>query len=296
MRRFTTSAPLLPNWKRVVPKTVEPGAAPLLMVHGFACGQDDWGVLPRLLAAKARREVLVFDNRGVGLTAHPEGPYSVAQLAQDAMAVANAAGADKVCVLGVSLGGLVAQQVALDFPHRTQALVLGCTTHGGREATPNPPAFLATCAAWAQDPNPNASPHVDAFMRACLPAGGGDGDGDDAAVDPTLWGQFKERFGKTARAQVGLQGQMAAMGRFNSTESLPTLAVPTLVVTGDCDGAVPAANSVSLARRIPGAKLVEWAGAGHFFWANEPAECAAVLARFLLESDHPELVGFRSFK
>jgi 3-oxoadipate enol-lactonase len=284
---------MLPSWKCIVPKTVEPGAVPLLMVHGFACGQDDWGVLPRLLATKAKREVLVFDNRGVGLTAHPEGPYTVAQLAQDAMAVADAAGVDKVSVLGISLGGLVAQQVAIDFPQRTQALVLGCTTHGGREATPNPPAFLATCAAWVQDLNPNSSPHVDAFMRACLPT---QGDEEAAAVDPVLWAQFKEHFGKTARTQVGLQGQMAAMGRFNSSKSLPTFNVPTLVVTGDCDGAVPAANSQSLARRIPGAKLVEWAGAGHFFWATEPAECAAVLARFLLESDSPELVGSRSFK
>jgi len=291
MRRFTSSAPLLPNWKRIVPKSIEPGASPLLMIHGFACGQDDWGVLPRLMAAKARREVLVFDNRGVGLTAHPEGPYTVAQMAQDAIAVADAAEVEKVSVFGISLGGLIAQQVAIDYPNRTQSLVLGCTTHGGREATPNPPEFLSTCMSWVQEPDPNASPLIDDFMRACLPSAG-----EDAQVDPVLWAQFKEFFEKTKRTQVGLQGQMAAMGRFNSTKSLPDLKVPTLVMTGDSDGAVPAANSTSLASRIPGAKLVEWADAGHFFWAAEPAECAGVLARFLLESDSPELSSSRSFK
>ena len=97
--------------------------------------------------------------------------------------------------------------------------------------------------------------------------------------------QFKAAFVQTHRTSAGMQGQLAAMGRYNSTKQLTELASPSLVTCGDLDAVVPPSNSESLARRIPGARLRTWEGAGHFFWAHRTAEVCKELAQFLESSD-----------
>ena len=97
--------------------------------------------------------------------------------------------------------------------------------------------------------------------------------------------QFKAAFVQTRRTSAGMQGQLAAMGRFNSTKQLAELACPTLVTCGDRDAVMPPSNSESLARRIPGARLRTWDGAGHFFWAHRTAEVCGELSRFLESSE-----------
>ena len=118
------------QWHRFTPKVLKPGAAPLLLIHGFGCGAADWGAWPKVLGARAKREVLYFDNRGVGASSGMQGPYTVPQMVADAHAVVEAAGASRVSVMGISLGGMVAQSFALSHPQSTAALILGCTTHG----------------------------------------------------------------------------------------------------------------------------------------------------------------------
>jgi len=159
------------QWHRFTPKVLKPGAAPLLLIHGFGCGAADWGAWPKVLGARAKREVLYFDNRGVGASSGMQGPYTVPQMVADAHAVVEAAGASRVSVMGISLGGMVAQSFALSHPQSTAALILGCTTHGGRNAIPPPESFLSLCQAWASEAEPNAADaRVDEFMRCMLPA------------------------------------------------------------------------------------------------------------------------------
>ena len=75
------------SWQRYSPKNLTEGARPpLLLVQGFACGKDDWGALTKMLASKAKRDVLTFDHRGIGASDVPEGPYAVNELAADALA------------------------------------------------------------------------------------------------------------------------------------------------------------------------------------------------------------------
>lgn len=171
-RRLCTSSAATPiEWHRFTPKVLKPGAAPLLLIHGFGCGAADWGAWPKVLGARSKREVLYFDNRGVGASAGLQGPYTVPQMVADAHAVVEAAGASRVSVMGISLGGMVAQSFALSHPQSTAALILGCTTHGGRSASPPPESFLSLCQAWASEAEPNAAhAHVDEFMRCMLPA------------------------------------------------------------------------------------------------------------------------------
>lgn len=273
-------------WTVVAPKVVNADAKPLLLIHGFACGKRDWGALPRMLAAKSHRKVIVMDNRGIGDSEATIGPYSIQQMAADALDVMDAAGAPVCGVLGISMGGLIAQSLVLSHPERLSALILGCTSHGGREAVPNPPEFVSACAAWASEPSPNESPMVDAFLRYTLPMPDAPhGDTSPQSTDPAFFSKLKASFVETRRTSVGLQGQVGAMMRFNSTARLHEISCLTRVITGDRDGAVPMQNSQSLARRIPGAELAIVEGAGHFWWARRTVDVAQLLTEALLLSD-----------
>ena len=109
---------------------------PLVLVHGLAYDRLGWGRLPDLLAERFR--VVLVDNRGVGESDAPAGPYTVAQLAADVLAVLDDAGIERTNLFGVSLGGYVAQELVLAHPERVERLVLCSTAPGGARAVPMP--------------------------------------------------------------------------------------------------------------------------------------------------------------
>ena len=100
----------------------------LLLIHGLGYERHGWGPLPALLAEDFR--VLLFDNRGIGESDAPPGPYTTALMAGDALGVLDAAGIERAHVVGTSLGGMVAQELVLTAPERVDRLVLACTTPG----------------------------------------------------------------------------------------------------------------------------------------------------------------------
>src|SRR5579859_5668790 len=108
----------------------------VLFVHGLAYDRRGWGPLPDLLAEDFR--VLLVDNRGVGESDAPPGPYTVEMLAADAVTVLDAEGLERAHVLGVSLGGFIAQEIALSYPERVDRLVLVSTSPGGPNQHPMP--------------------------------------------------------------------------------------------------------------------------------------------------------------
>ena len=202
-------------------------------------------------------------------------------MAADALQVLDSAEVASAHVLGISLGGMIAQEMALARPERVRGLVLGCTTHGGRDAHAIPEVFVHLCMSWAAEADPNASALLDDFIGCMLPA--------EVAATPagaTLVAHFKEAFQHTRRSSTGLLGQVAAMGRFNSTKRLEALGRHrTMVIAGERDAVVPPANSASLHARIPAAELELRQDAGHFFWAHKPAEVSSLLAAFLERCD-----------
>jgi 3-oxoadipate enol-lactonase len=252
-----------------------------MLVHGFACGKNDWGAIPKMLASQSKRDCITFDHRGIGESDPIKGPYSVGMLSDDVAEVVSDAGiAGPINLFGISLGGMVAQHFALEHPALVNALVLGCTTHGGRESTPPPKEFGALCLEWAHESSPNDFASAGTFMDFMLPP--------DLLARPdgqSLKSRFLAKFLETERSQTGLQGQLAAMGKFNATKRLAEIRCPTLVLTGDSDAVVPPVNSDSLAQRIAGARLESWKDAGHFVWATRPQELVTMLSSFLLECD-----------
>jgi 3-oxoadipate enol-lactonase len=250
----------------------EQGAgAPILLVQGLGYTREGWGPTPRRLAERFR--VITFDNRGMGASDVAPPPYSIEQLAADTVAVMDAAGLALVHVVGVSLGGFIAQEVALGYPERVDRLVLGCTSPGGPSSFPMPErtvrAFEQFMALPAEegllllvknaiaDANVEARPElVDEVYRYRLAN----------PPDPAAW---------QAQAVVGMT--------FDAHARLGAVRAPTLVVTGTEDVVVDPRNSELLAAAIPGAQLRTIEGAGHLVFWEESGRFVETVAAFLGE-------------
>ena len=239
--------------------------APVLLVMGLGMNATGWWRTVPVLAESLR--VIAFDNRGAGRSDKPEGPYSVTQMADDAMAVLDAAGEPEAHVYGISLGGMIAQQIALRHPERVRSLVLGATTPGGQRAVPLAPDVVAFFlrrrempayeAAWASVPY---SYGEETRLRG----------GQRIAEDV-------ERRLRYPIEPVGYAGQLEAAMHHDTSERLGELSKPTLVVHGDADRIVPTGNGRILAESIPGARLELLPGAGHLYPTDAPGADRAVL-------------------
>jgi 3-oxoadipate enol-lactonase len=238
--------------------------APVLLVMGLGMTATGWWRTVPVLAERFR--VLAFDNRGVGRSGRPDGPYSVADMADDCVAVLDAAGEARAHVYGISLGGMIAQELALRHPSRVASLVFGATTAGGAGAVAADPATLAFFVRRTEMPAEEA-------VWASVPYNYGavtrEHHGDRIAQDIAQRLRFPIE-PEPYRAQLG-----AALGH-DALDRLPAIAAPTLVVHGEADRMVPVANAHLLAERIPGAELRLWPGAGHLYPTDEPAADRAV--------------------
>src|ERR1700748_2689937 len=109
--------------------TSQGSGMPMLLIMGLSFTHEMWyRLLPTLTE---RYRVILFDNRGMGRSSVPNAPYSIPQMARDAAAVLKAAGASAAHVMGASMGGMIAQELALRQPKLVRSLILGCTTHSG---------------------------------------------------------------------------------------------------------------------------------------------------------------------
>jgi pimeloyl-ACP methyl ester carboxylesterase len=238
--------------------------SPLLLVHGLGYTRQGWGPVRQLLARRYR--VLSFDNRGIGESEIPPGPYTVDELADDVLQVLDEAGAARAHLLGASLGGMVAQLVAAEHPDRVDRLVLVGTTPGGPDAFPLPQQTLALMAEAATLPPEVA---LRRFVENALAPGSALADDVYAyrrsyPPDPAGWA-----------AQAAAGAAWAAAGR------LARIVAPTLVLAGTADAVVDPRNAQLLADAIPGAQLELIDYAGHLPFWERAEEFAALVERFL---------------
>ena len=238
----------------------------LLLVHGL--GYARWGWEPVVDGLAEAHEVVLFDNRGIGESDAPAGPYTVSDMAEDAVAVLDAAGLERAHVLGTSLGGMIALQLVLDHPERVDRLVLACTTPGGASAAPMPERTVRLLG------EAQALPAEVALRRfvenAFAP------DPDPAQIERIL----KHRI-STAQAPAAWAAQASAGAAFDVWERLPEIRAQTLVLTGDQDAVVDPKNSELLAARIPAAQLEVFLGGGHLFFWEQPTQFAETVKEFL---------------
>jgi pimeloyl-ACP methyl ester carboxylesterase len=246
------------------------GGPTALLISGQAMTLAAWWRTVPVLAESFR--VLTFDHRGMGRSGHSPWPYTVAQMADDAVAVMDAAGAERAHVYGISLGGMVAQELALRYPERVEALVLGATTAGG------PGTILAR-------PEP-----LGFFIRA---GAMGPEEAEWAAVPYNYGEETRRRHGERIAEDIARRvvdttdalayvQQAAAAASHNTVGRLHEIAAPTLVVHGEADVVMPPSNGRLLAQAIAGSEFKLWPGAGHMFGTDEPRAdpyIAAFLAR-----------------
>jgi 3-oxoadipate enol-lactonase len=213
-------------------------------------------------------EALIYDQRGLGQSEVPEGPYSMAQYADDAAALLDAVGWDDCLVFGASFGGMVAQELVLRHPARVRRLVLACTSSGGAGGSSYPLHELA-----ALDPDERAIRQMEILDTRW--------DAEWRHGHPALVAGMMERF-RIAPPDVeddstrGPALQLEARSHHDTADRLGAITCPTLVMAGRSDGVAPLANSEFLAAAIPGAALAVFDG-GHLFLVQDPTALPAVM-------------------
>lgn len=242
---------------------------PVLLVHGLGYGRWGWEPVADPLAEELR--VLLLDNRGIGASDVPPGPYTAAELAADALAVLEAAGIGRAHVVGTSLGGMVAQELALTFPERVDRLVLACTTPGGPLAYPMPQPTLRLL---AEAPLLDPEVAVRRFVENALSP-------HTAESVPELVERIVRLRAENRFDPAGWQAQAAAGAGFDAFDRLGEIRARTLVLHGTDDLVVDWRNSELIAERIAGARLELFPGCGHLFFWEEPERFLELVKGFL---------------
>jgi pimeloyl-ACP methyl ester carboxylesterase len=241
---------------------------PLLLINGLGAPLEMWVPLLRHLSDY---EVITFDMPGCGLSATPRRPLGMRALAGIVEAMMRTVGRSRAHVLGYSLGGLVAQELAYRHPRRVDRLVLCATTPGFPSLPPRPmAAWLMLTPTRYNDPSA-------ARMIVPLIAGG-----RTSRERPVLDANLPNRLSH-APSVLGYLHQLYAAGGFSSHPWLGQIKQRTLVLAGDDDPLVPVPNARYLAHVIPKAELHVMHGAGHLMLIDEPRPAGARIRQFLEE-------------
>jgi 3-oxoadipate enol-lactonase len=243
---------------------------PLLLIMGLAADSMAW--LFQVPEFSKHYRTIVFDNRGVGRSSKPPGPYTISQMADDTAALLDVLGIARAHVVGVSMGGMIAQELVLRHPRLVRGLVLACTY-------PEPDADIERQRQFSvQELGGRVSAGGDiqidlqafdpmAFFQQLLPLAFNQEfiEKELPKIMPLFAGALQYGFSMEA-----ILGQVAAVMSHKATDRLHQIAAPTLVITGDADRLVPPANSEILAKHIPGARLVKIPGGSHGFNFETP--------------------------
>jgi 3-oxoadipate enol-lactonase len=238
---------------------------PVLLIMGLGWASPMWHRSRPLLAERYR--TIALDNRGVGRSDVPAGPYSIGLMASDAAAVLDAAGVESAHVYGVSMGGMIAQEFALQYPGRVRSLVLGCTAAGGPTALRAEPEVLEVLT--RRDLSPDAS--VAATCCFIYDSGTPHERLDEDTVIRKRWWP----------SPVGYMAQFQGILAWEAYSRLQQIAAPTLVIHGETDRLVPPGNAQLIADRIRGAKLVVIPHASHIFATDQPDRAHSAVLEFL---------------
>src|SRR6185369_7086885 len=254
---------------------------PLLCIMGFATDSTGW--LLQTPAFAEHHRTIIFDNRGVGRSSKPGGAYTIHEMADDAVALLDHLKIERTDVLGLSMGGMIAQELALRHPSRVRKLVLAATF-----------------------PEPDAATEENRKVIFGQLGGtitdGGEMKIDFATVNPLMFFQhllplvFNPSFIQTELPKLmqmfsgalqygfsleAIMGQMQAVMGHKATDRLATVMVHAPALTGDADRLIAPTNSDVLAKSTPGAKLVRIPGGSHGFNIEMPERLNQAVLEFL---------------
>lgn len=247
---------------------------PLLLIAGLGYGTWMWREMTPGLAAHC--QVLAFDNRGAGRTDKPDGPYDVHMLAADAAGLLDELGIARAHVMGHSMGGFVAQELALSRPDRVDKLILSATNFGGPNHIPVTPEAMAVLTDRSGDPVELVKRGIEV---ACAP---GFAEAHPDAVEELIAYRLSNPVPPAqyqAQLAVGL-GLLDADACFE--QRLKALDAPTLILFGEHDRVVPPGNADLLSREIPHSVVEILPAAGHLFPIEVPGEAVRAVLAFLL--------------
>ena len=247
--------------------------APILLISGSGNVMDVW---PShfLKELASNHTVIIFDNRGVGNTTAGTRPFSIGQFANDTVGLLDALDIQSTDVLGFSMASFIAQQLTLTHPERVNRLVLYGASCGGQEGIPQTREVTMTISNLVN----NRSQNADAFLSVTF---------------PPEWIRTNPNYLETIPKTTEIILSTTLVKQFNAVEDwlsrnwtgvcdqLQDISIPTLIITGAEDVAVPAANSLILVQKIPGAWLVQIKGAGHGLMYQYPEKFSEIVKTFL---------------
>ena len=247
------------------------GRTPVLMIQGLGASKNAWNL--QRIAMATRFRIISFDNRGAGRSDKPTEPFTLEQMADDAIAVLDAAGIETAHVVGASMGGVISQIVAVKYPHRVRSLTLVCT------ACRNHPWRQELLQSWAKTAEEKGMIEV----------------GKEAAqwvMSPRSFRRLVPAFtwmGPLAalRPRHSFVSQIHAIldTREDLVDQLSTITAPTMVIVGNQDILTPRGDSEEIAERIPNAELVVISGAAHGLMMEHSSTFNKILIEFLQRTE-----------
>lgn len=248
-----------------------PSGPVLLLIMGLGGSADEWGE-PFVDRLRSRFRVLRFHHRGVGPSTNTLPEFTLDTLAEDAIAVLDAASVERADVLGFSMGGMVAQLLSLDHPGRVRRLVLLSTHFGGSEVTPPTervrPLF---------EPRTPGSSLLEHYTRlGCALSAPGFAEQNGHLVE--FFAQARTRYPLSLAVY---RSQLSAILTSDRSQRIRDVVIPTLVIHGEQDALIPVDNGRALADRMPNAELIVLPDCGHLPTWERPTQVCAELERFL---------------
>lgn len=227
---------------------------PIVLIMGLTASMDWWD--PELVTALSRQyRVLMFDNRGSGRTVTPdEGKFTCEMFADDTVALMDAKEITQANILGMSMGGLIAQELTLKYPERVNNLILACTFCGGQHMVQASDEVMKIMT----DHSGGLDGLFDRTLKLMFTK-------DFLDANPAYVINFKERYLRAPMSDANTLRQLIACAKADTYDRLPEITNQTLIATGTDDPLIPPQNSRILADRIPGAKLIEYEGCSHGF-------------------------------
>ena len=244
---------------------------PIVMITGVSFCLKIWdNVLIDSLSKQFK--VILFDNRGAGQTDIPEGEYTIKMMADDTTGLMDALNIERAHILGFSMGGMIAQEVALNYPQKVEKLILWGTTCGGRKAVPPDLSAYKLLLGAIEDLTPER------IVKSTIPLAYTQ---EFIKNNPEYISAKIQKILKCRIPFSSYARQVKSMFNFNTCRRLKKNDIPTLILQGKKDILVPPKNGEILAELIPSKKFVLFEKSAHAIFPHEPDLFLNVLFEFL---------------